>query len=65
MKIQSTVARALRKLADLIDPRVSPSDAITIRINVDSRDAVEGVERLERAVERAIGKLRIAERDLL
>lgn len=44
----------LRKWADLIDPRVKPSEQFTIHINVDARDAIKDVERVEQVVRRAI-----------
>ena len=46
------VARFLRKLADLIDPRVGPSEVLTVRIDCDAsafKAAVEGsIEQVER-----------------
>lgn len=42
------LARVLRKWADLIDPRVSPSEVLTIRVACDSKDAEEALARLTR-----------------
>jgi hypothetical protein len=40
-------ARFLRKLADLFDPKISPSrDEITIRVNVDVEDATKDMDKL-------------------
>lgn len=44
--MKSKLAKILRKWADLIDPRVKPSDAISIRINVDAEDAIKEIERV-------------------
>jgi hypothetical protein len=52
--MKSKLARALRKWADLIDPRVNPTDATTIHINIDARDAIKEVELVEQAVRRAV-----------
>jgi len=40
-------ARALRKWADLIDPRTSPSDVLTIRVECDSSQFVEAVADMQ------------------
>ena len=47
-------ARALRKWADLIDPRVGPSDTLTIRIDVDAVSAEEKLRLLESRLERML-----------
>lgn len=44
------VARALRKWADLVDPRTEPSNVARIRVDVDSAEAEDAIRRLaERA----------------
>lgn len=53
--LRGKVARKLRKLADLIDPRVSPSDVFSIRIEVDSSDAEASVKRLVRETQALYG----------
>lgn len=45
------IARFLRKLADLFDPCVNPSDDLTIRIGVDASGAYEEIGRLAKAAE--------------
>jgi hypothetical protein len=65
MTIGQKAARKLRKLADLIDPRIGPSEVMTMRIEVDSCQAEDTIRRLSRlAAElsqyKVIGK---AERD--
>ena len=45
------IARFLRKLADFIDPRVKPSDAITILIEADASLAINEIGRLVKAEE--------------
>jgi hypothetical protein len=52
--MKSKLARALRKWADLIDPRVKPTDGISIRIDVDAQDAIKEVERVEQVVKRVL-----------
>jgi hypothetical protein len=49
------LARKLRKLADLIDPRVLPSQEQTIRLNVDAADAEKVLEAFAERV-RALKK---------
>jgi hypothetical protein len=52
--MKSKLARVLRKWADLIDPRVKPTNAITLRIDVDARDAVKAVGLVEQAAKRVL-----------
>ena len=45
------IARFLRKLADFLDPRVKPSEIITILIEADASLAVNEIVRLVKAAE--------------
>ena len=45
------IARFIRKLADLADPTVSPSDKLTIVVNVETSGAIAEIDRLRKAIE--------------
>lgn len=47
-------ARSLRKWADLIDPRIEPSNDFTIRIDIDAVSAEETLRRLESRINSTI-----------
>lgn len=46
------IARFLRKLADLFDPRVNPSDELMIRVSVDTEQALKDINELIKKSER-------------
>jgi hypothetical protein len=43
------IARALRKWADLVDPRTEPSDVLSIRIEVNTEEALASIQRVRDA----------------
>jgi RNase P protein component len=45
--MRNKIARALRKWADLIDPRNNPSSRVVCRVDIDSKDAEVNIERLK------------------
>ena len=51
LAMRSKIARALRKWADLIDPRHGPSDVLSIRIEIDSKEAEDKIEKLKSSCE--------------
>jgi hypothetical protein len=51
------VARALRKLADLIDPRVAPSPEVTVVIRCEVDGFIEAVKRAQDALSGLVGIL--------
>ena len=46
------IARAMRKLADLIDPRVQPSQVMTVVLELDSSGFNAELSRIQRKVNR-------------
>jgi hypothetical protein len=45
--MRQKIARALRKWADLIDPRHDPSSRLVCRVDIDSKEAEVNIERLK------------------
>jgi hypothetical protein len=45
------IARFIRKLADFIDPRIDPSDVITVTINLDTSEAMAQIEKLRGSID--------------
>lgn len=50
--MRTTVARCLRKWADLIDPRTDPTDGVSIKVTVDASEAEAALSRVGAAIER-------------
>lgn len=46
-RVRASLARSLRKWADLIDPHLKPSHPISIRVSMDTSELDEGLKRLQ------------------
>lgn len=51
MNLRHSTARAIRKLADFIDPRTEPSSRTTLVVEVDSTDATRKLNELTQKAE--------------
>jgi hypothetical protein len=54
--MRQKIARSMRKWADLIDPRVKPSDAgvLTVRVDCDATDFLSTAKTVSAEIERLI-----------
>jgi hypothetical protein len=71
LNFRQSLARSLRKWADLIDPRTKPSEPMRFEIQCDSSAAEQTIERLkgkieelQRSIDALPGGLRDSKRDL-